>query len=62
MGKLDRWLSPPRILHRHPGERFDAMPAAYWSEFAEAARLRNTLAHPKADPPTVGESAVKREP
>lgn len=33
---------------------------SYWSDFVEAARLRNSLTHPKADPPTIGESAVKR--
>ena len=44
--------------------RFSKVPidrtASYWGEFMEAARLRNNLTHPKADPPAIGESAVKR--
>ena len=44
--------------------RFSNMPvdrkATYWSGLQEAGRLRHDLTHPKADPPTVGESAVKR--
>jgi hypothetical protein len=34
--------------------------AFYWSDFGEAAQLRNRLTHPKAEPPTIGENAVKR--
>lgn len=34
--------------------------ASYWSDFVEAARLRNSLTHPKSDPPSVGEKAVRR--
>ncbi len=34
--------------------------ASYWSDFVDAARLRNNLTHPKADPPSIGENAVKR--
>jgi hypothetical protein len=33
---------------------------SYWAEFVEAARLRNSLTHPKTDPPNIAESAVKR--
>ena len=34
--------------------------ASYWGEFVEASKLRNNLTHPKADPPAIGEAAVKR--
>jgi hypothetical protein len=52
----DRVLFICRRFSKTPIDRS----AAYWSEFVDAARLRNNLTHPKADPPTVGEAEVKR--
>jgi hypothetical protein len=34
--------------------------APYWSEFMDAANLRNRLTHPKAEPPAIKEKAVRR--
>jgi hypothetical protein len=52
----DRVLFLCRRFSKKPIDRS----AAYWSEFAEAARLRNTLTHPKPDMPAIGEKAVQR--
>lgn len=52
----DRVLFLCRRFSKTPIERS----ATYWSEFVEAARLRNSLTHPKAEPPTVSEAAVNR--
>jgi hypothetical protein len=52
----DRVLFLCRRFSKSPIDRA----ASYWSEFIEAARLRKKLIHSKADPPTIGENAVKR--
>jgi hypothetical protein len=52
----DRLLFLCRRFSKTPIDR--ASP--YWSEFVDAARLRNRLTHPKADPPAIGENAVRR--
>ena len=52
----DRVLFLCRRYSKAPVDRT----ASYWSEFVDASRLRNSLTHPKADPPTISENAVKR--
>lgn len=52
----DRVLFLCRRFSKRPIDR----QAPYWSEFVEALRLRNSLTHPKSDPPSVGEKAVSR--
>jgi hypothetical protein len=52
----DRVLFLCRRFAKHPIDR----KASYWSEFSEGLRLRNSITHPKADPPAIGENAVKR--
>jgi hypothetical protein len=52
----DRVLFLCRRFSKKPIDR----QASYWSGFVEAARLRNSLTHPKSDPPSVGENAVSR--
>ncbi|MGH9446982.1 MAG: hypothetical protein ACRD3O_14805, partial [Terriglobia bacterium] len=34
--------------------------APYWSDFLEASKLRNSLTHPKPDPPAIGPAAASR--
>lgn len=47
------------LCHRFSKKPIDRQ-ASYWSEFVEALRLRNSLTHPRPDPPTIGEKAVRR--
>lgn len=52
----DRVLFLCRRFSKAPVDRT----ASYWSEFVDASRLRNSLTHPKADPPNISENAVKK--
>jgi len=52
----DRVLFLCRRFSKSPIDRN----ASYWGAFMDAARLRNKLIHPKAEPPAIGESAVER--
>ena len=52
----DRVLFLCRRFSKTPIDR----QAPYWGQFGEAARLRNSLTHPKSDLPSVGEAAVRR--
>jgi hypothetical protein len=52
----DRLLFLCRRFSNSPIDRT----ASYWGEFVDAARLRNKLTHPKAEPPAIGENAVRR--
>lgn len=52
----DRVLFLCRRFSKTPIDRT----AAFWGQFSEAARLRNSLTHPKTSLPTVGEAAVAR--
>lgn len=52
----DRVLFLCRRFSKKPVDRG----AAYWSNFVEATRLRNSLTHPKAGMSAIGEVSVKR--
>lgn len=52
----DRVLFLCRQFSRKPLDRT----ASYWSDFVEASKLRNSLIHPKPDPPTIGPAATGR--
>lgn len=52
----DRVLFLCRRFSKRPVNRR----AIFWGEFMEASKLRNSLTHPKADPPNIGQNAVKR--
>jgi hypothetical protein len=52
----DRMLFLCRRFSKTPIDRT----ASCWGDFVDATRLRNSLTHPKADPPMIGEKAVKR--
>ena len=57
--KIDRLEDRVLFLCR----RFSKAPVdrtLIWSEFVDASRLRNSLTHPKADPPNISENAVKK--
>lgn len=52
----DRVLFLCRRFSKSPIDRS----AAYWAQFGEAARLRNSLTHAKSELPAINESAVRR--
>jgi hypothetical protein len=52
----DRVLFLCRQYSSSPIDRSEA----YWSEFIEAAQIRNRLTHPKADPPKIDSARVTR--
>lgn len=52
----DRILFLCRRFSKTPIDRS----ASYWSEFVAASKLRNNLTHPKAELPSIGESAVRQ--
>jgi len=52
----DRVLFLCRRFSRKPIDRR----ASYWSEFVEASKLRNSLTHPKPDPPAIEPTAASR--
>jgi hypothetical protein len=59
---LKIWRLEDRVLFLC--RRFSKTPvdrkASYWSDFIEASKLRNSLTHPKTDPPTIGPAAASR--
>jgi len=58
--KIQRLEDRVQFLCRRFSRRPIDRTASYWGDFVEAGRLRNRLTHPKADPPTIGENAVRR--
>ena len=58
--KMHRLEDRVLFLCRHFSKAPIDRKAAHWSEFVDGLRLRNSLTHPKADAPLIGETGVKR--
>jgi hypothetical protein len=59
---LRMWRLEDRVLflcHRFSKKPVNRTTSS-WSDFIEACKLRNSLTHPKGDPPVVGQAAVTR--